>query len=58
MNQKPEAPDWELIREGLEFSQSLELYWHKNQVYCTLSAHHNGLIGMGYIFKQLKNQKD
>ena len=47
MQNKPYADDWQTLDTDLEYSPSLQLYWHKGKVYDQLSASHNGIIGAG-----------
>ena len=50
---KPYSDDWENIRPDLQYSKHLDLYWYKGKVYDQLSASHNGIIGLGYVLKQV-----
>ena len=55
---KPYASDWKKINEDTEYSEELDRYWRKGRLYDELSASHNGIIGVGKIFKELlKDQK-
>ena len=50
---KPYANDWEKIRDDLEYSPSLKLYWYKGRVYDQLSASHNGIVGAGHQLREI-----
>jgi len=50
---KPYAEDWQQLREGLEYSPRLKLYWYMGQVYDELSARHNGIIGAGAELRRI-----
>ena len=50
---KPYADDWVKVRDDLEYSPRLQLYWHKGRVYDQLSASHNGIIGAGHQLKEV-----
>ena len=50
---KPHAIDWKEVRPGVEHSKQLQLYYYMNSVYDELSASHNGLIGPGFVLKEV-----
>jgi len=59
MAKKPYAQDWTIIRDDLEFSSTLQLYYYKGRVYDQRSAAHNGIVGAGYRLKEIiKHGKD
>ena len=53
MSKKPYANDWVTVYEGLQYSETRKLYWYRGRVYDHRSAAHNGLIGAGYVLKEV-----
>lgn len=54
MAQKPYATDWVDIGNGVEYSESKQLWWFikTKTVYDEISANHNGIIGFGAQLKK------
>jgi hypothetical protein len=51
------ANDWVKINKNTKYSKERNVYWHKNRIYCPLSAAHNGIIGVGAQLKAILNEE-
>lgn len=59
MSKQHFASDWITIREGLQYSKEQNLYWFNGRVYDERSAQHNGIIGLGFQFREtIKQHKE
>ena len=56
-SRKPITNDWKTVSEGVEYSESLKLYWANGNVYDELSASHNGIIGCGLRFREIMKEE-
>jgi hypothetical protein len=54
-DRRPLQDDWVQVHSDLQFSAKSQLYWvpSTRKVYDTLSANHNGIIGVGALLRNI-----